>query len=80
MYTYISFVEPVALGSLAGSSSWSQDKHGGKIEVVELPGGGFLFKDEHNIVRRVAASNIAYVQYSKEASDRVWASATKGSK
>lgn len=79
MYSYISFIEPVAIGELGAVNAWSHDKHGGSVEVIEVTGagGGFLFRGKDKVVRRVPATNIAYIQYSKEASTRVWDQASK---
>ena len=79
MYSYISFIEPVAIGELGAVNAWSHDKHGSSVEVLEVTGagGGFLFRGRDKAVRRVPMTNIAYVQYSKEVSSRIWDQAAK---
>lgn len=79
MYSYISFIEPVAIGELGAVNAWSHDKHGGSVEVIEVTGagGGFVFRGRDKVVRRVPLANIAYVQYSKEVSARIWDQAAK---
>ena len=79
MYSYISFIEPVAIGELGAVNAWSHDKHGSSVEVLEVngAGGGFLFRGRDKAVRRVPMTNIAYVQYSKETSARIWDQAAK---
>jgi len=79
MFSYISFIEPVAIGELGAVNAWSHDKHGTSVEVLEVTGagGGFLFRGKDKVVRRVPLANVAYVQYSKEVSARIWDQAAK---
>lgn len=76
MYAYIKFIEPVAIGDVGASESWSKDKHQ-HVEVIEVPGGGFYLRGKDGVVRRVPVTNVAYVQYTKDDSARVWAQAGK---
>lgn len=58
---YVSFNCEISVGGDLGAiTSWSRDKHGAKLELIEQP-GGIIIVCEDKTVREIPSTSVNYI-------------------